>query len=263
MVEFVNLSPIEVLVSWVDPSGTLKRVAQLQKGQAHLEQTAPGAEFRLHSGKQHSDVKEASVKIQGEGRVAIELLEDASVRSFQAKPKWEEIEAARNRPTVGGQNAPASVKGSNDLMVSKAHGTCVEPVRSNIRWGSDQKLADKISCWNRHGAEPPGYWQQTTFLQEAAKSKEEVTFYDTVTGKPLFVAPRGRSWDEFLEESKHHGWPSFRDEELVTENVRVLANGEAVSADGTHLGHNIPDDTGNRYCINLVSVAGQAAKDEL
>lgn len=95
------------------------------------------------------------------------------------------------------------------------------------------------------------------------KSKEEVTFYDTVTGKPLFVAPRGRSWDEFLEESKHHGWPSFRDEELVTENVRVLANGEAVSADGTHLGHNIPDDTGNRYCINLVSVAGQAAKDEL
>jgi peptide methionine sulfoxide reductase MsrB len=29
-----------------------------------------------------------------------------------------------------------------------------------------------------------------------------------------------------------------------------------VSVDGTHLGHNIPDGEGNRYCINLVSIAG-------
>jgi len=29
-----------------------------------------------------------------------------------------------------------------------------------------------------------------------------------------------------------------------------------VSVDGTHLGHNLPDGTGNRYCINIVSVAG-------
>jgi peptide methionine sulfoxide reductase MsrB len=27
--------------------------------------------------------------------------------------------------------------------------------------------------------------------------------------------------------------------------------------DGTHLGHNLPDGKGNRYCINLVSVAGR------
>jgi len=80
-----------------------------------------------------------------------------------------------------------------------------------------------------------------------------------VTGKPLFVAPRGRSWEEFVAESKDHGWPSFRDSEVVVENVRVLDDGEAVSVDGTHLGHNIPDRTGNRYCINLVSVAGMAA----
>jgi peptide methionine sulfoxide reductase MsrB len=25
---------------------------------------------------------------------------------------------------------------------------------------------------------------------------------------------------------------------------------------GTHLGHNLPDKSGSRYCINLVSVAG-------
>lgn len=39
------------------------------------------------------------------------------------------------------------------------------------------------------------------------------------------------------------------------ENVRVLDDGETVSIDGTHLGHNIPDGK-NRYCINLVSIAG-------
>lgn len=70
------------------------------------------------------------------------------------------------------------------------------------------------------------------------------------------MAPRGRSVEEFLEESRAHGWPSFRDEEVVWENVRCLPNGEAVSVDGTHLGHDLPDRNGNRYCINLVSVAG-------
>ena len=36
----------------------------------------------------------------------------------------------------------------------------------------------------------------------------------------------------------------------------MLENGEAVSVDGTHLGHNLPDRAGNRYCINLVCIAG-------
>ena len=57
-------------------------------------------------------------------------------------------------------------------------------------------------------------------------------------------------------ESQNHGWPSFRDSEVIWENVRCLKNGETVSVDGSHLGHNIPDNNGNRYCINLVSVAG-------
>ena len=32
------------------------------------------------------------------------------------------------------------------------------------------------------------------------------------------------------------GWPSFRDQEVVWENVRVLKDGETVSVTGTHLG---------------------------
>jgi hypothetical protein len=50
--------------------------------------------------------------------------------------------------------------------------------------------------------------------------------------------------EAFLAESASHGWPSFRDEESVWENLRVLADGETVSVDGTHLGHNLPDRNG-------------------
>jgi peptide methionine sulfoxide reductase MsrB len=48
--------------------------------------------------------------------------------------------------------------------------------------------------------------------------------------------------------------------------VRVVgqaAQGETVSVDGTHLGHNLPDRAGNRYCINLVSVAGHRCEESV
>ena len=116
------------------------------------------------------------------------------------------------------------------------------------------------SNFNRHYAEYAGYWTSTDFLKEARESKETdgpIQFYDSVTGKLLFTAPVGRTMEEFIMESKKHGWPSFRDEETNWEYVRVLKDGECVSVTGTHLGHNLPDKSGNRYCINLVSVAGQ------
>eukprot|EP00729_Bicosta_minor_P000854 gene854-24428_t len=126
--------------------------------------------------------------------------------------------------------------GTEDMMSPKAHGTTATPPQDNLKWGCDPKTADNICCFNRHYAEHSG------------EASGEITFYDTVTGKPLFIAPRGRTWA--------HGWPSFRDEEVIPADVRVLPNGETISVDGTHLGHNLPDGTGNRYCINLVCVAG-------
>lgn len=74
-------------------------------------------------------------------------------------------------------------------------------------------------------------------------------FYDSVSGKLLFTAPRGRSMSEFIQESLAHGWPSFRDSEVNWEEVRCLKNGEAISLTGTHLGHNLPDRLGNRYVV--------------
>ena len=82
-----------------------------------------------------------------------------------------------------------------------------------------------------------------------------------MTSKPLFQAPVGRSWEQFIQESTEHGWPSFRDQEVITDDTRVLEDGEVVSVDGTHLGHNLPDGKGNRYCINLVCVAGDPSSE--
>eukprot|EP00326_Haptolina_ericina_P011223 CAMPEP_0181229998 /NCGR_PEP_ID=MMETSP1096-20121128/34215_1 /TAXON_ID=156174 ORGANISM="Chrysochromulina ericina, Strain CCMP281" /NCGR_SAMPLE_ID=MMETSP1096 /ASSEMBLY_ACC=CAM_ASM_000453 /LENGTH=150 /DNA_ID=CAMNT_0023323697 /DNA_START=39 /DNA_END=491 /DNA_ORIENTATION=- len=130
-------------------------------------------------------------------------------------------------------------------------------VQRQLRWGVERELADWCCSHNRHFAETSGYWRQGAhrFLAELERAGP-TTYCDSVTGKPLFVAPLGRSMEDFLSESAAHGWPSFRDEEVVWENVRVLSDGETVSVDGTHLGHNIPDEGGNRYCINLVCIAG-------
>ena len=96
---------------------------------------------------------------------------------------------------------------------------------------------------------------------ESLPDGTQVTYYDSVTGKPLFIAPVGRTMDEFLEESEDHGWPSFRDEEVVWDNVRALPEGEIASLTGTYLGHALPDRIGNRYCINLVCIAGNSLSE--
>ena len=163
-------------------------------------------------------------------------------------------------PVMAGcfREVPYPLTCKEDVMRPKAHGTCPEAVMKVLRWGCDRDLADRICCFNRHGAEDGGYFQKVmAFLEELDKGRE-IVFYDSVTGKPLFVAPRGRTMEEFKKESLSHGWPSFRDAEVVWDNVRCLTDsGEAISVDGTHLGHNLPDEKGNRYCINLVSVAGR------
>jgi len=148
------------------------------------------------------------------------------------------------------------VMGNESIMSKKNHGSSAVPVQSNLRWGCDQKTASNICNYNRHYAEHSGYYEGKPRFLADAKAASKIEFCDSNTGKVLFTAPIGRSMDDFLIESKAHGWPSFRDQETNWENVRVLSDGETVSVDGTHLGHNLPDRHGNRYCINLVSVAG-------
>mmetsp|Transcript_21079 Transcript_21079/g.33669 ORF Transcript_21079/g.33669 Transcript_21079/m.33669 type:complete len:163 (+) Transcript_21079:234-722(+) len=105
-------------------------------------------------------------------------------------------------------------------------------------------------------AEPSGTLSDVGLWAQLPSSEGPVTFYDAKCGKPLFRAPIGRSMAEFKAESEAHGWPSFRDEELVKENIVVKPGGEVVSTCGTHLGHNLPDGRGHRYCIDLLCIAG-------
>jgi hypothetical protein len=37
-----------------------------------------------------------------------------------------------------------------------------------------------------------------------------------------------RSWADFVHESEKHGWPSFRDAEVISDRLRVLSDGETV-----------------------------------
>lgn len=155
--------------------------------------------------------------------------------------------------------------GDESLMSEKGHGSTARGIQKKLRFGVDRAKADYICCRNRHDAEKYCYFTETTWLREIKPiviKGEPVRYYDSVTGKLLFRAPIGRKFTEFLKESESHGWPSFRDREVNWENVRVIAGeGETVSVDGTHLGHNLPDAKGNRYCINLVSIAGFPAED--
>merc|ERR1711998_107439 len=152
------------------------------------------------------------------------------------------------------------IRGDKSIMSQKSHGSTDSAVQSNLKYGVDNKLADRICSFNREGAERAGYFQYSSSFLRDVSPNEVTTFYDSVTGLPLFKAPVGRSFEDFLEESKFHGWPSFRDDEVVWDNVRVIGfSGETVSLTGTHLGHNLPDSKGNRYCINLVSISGNNA----
>eukprot|EP00438_Fugacium_kawagutii_P019274 Skav217564 [mRNA] locus=scaffold1602:596784:597230:+ [translate_table: standard] len=145
-------------------------------------------------------------------------------------------------------------------MAPKIHGTCVAPPQNPLRWGVDDKKASELGCFNRDSEEFPGSWEKTELVTEIANCSAvrncTIVFYDSVTGKPLFEAPKHRTWADFSRESTVSGWPSFREEEVIVENVRELADGEVVSLSGTHLGFNLPDAKGCRYQLNLVAIAG-------
>lgn len=131
--------------------------------------------------------------------------------------------------------------------------------------GSDLNYAtaERICCNNHRWAEYRGYLEapEVDFFGRLDPAVETV-FYDSVCGIPLFIAPRGRTFEEFKEESLHHGWPSFRPEELVSENVIIHDDGRMESRCLTHLGHNLPSGGVDRYCIDLVCMAGEPLAED-
>ena len=160
----------------------------------------------------------------------------AAAASLRARiPMANFLEDFLGGPMAKGFDAPV-VMGTEEMMSQKEYGTSAVPIQKDLRWSCDVKTADNICNYNRHYAEYSGYWERaTTFLKEESASSGEITFYDSNTGKPLFYGPRDRTWDQFVKESRVHGWPSFRDSEVNWDYVRVLPNGECISVDGTHV----------------------------
>ena len=78
-------------------------------------------------------------------------------------------------------------------------------MQKNLRWACDRDTADRICNFNRHYAEHSGYFEKTNFIDDAKVTKGEINFYDSNTGKLLFTAPKGRTMEQFLLESRRHG----------------------------------------------------------
>ena len=152
-----------------------------------------------------------------------------------------------------------SSKYDSQRIMYKGKQTC-KLFANQLRWNVDINLARRICCNNRLGAEQKNSWENNKDFNIWLQSDEPKIFYDSVSNLPVFKIKR--PINEWIEESQKHGWPSFRDNEIIGK-VRVLPNGEVVTPYGYHLGDNLPDKLGNRYCINLVSIAGQHQSNEL
>jgi len=166
--------------------------------------------------------------------------------------------SASSAPAVEEKNPQrrflASIKGSYSLLSNRTDAAS----SPELRWGVGGKMAEEVRRTNRADVEGAGFWQKfLPALERDSAICNQITFRDSATGKPLFIAPKGRTWGEFIKDCQKKGRLAFRDQEVVKQNVRVIGETSMVSIDGTHLGTNEEDAGGNHYLISISSVAGQ------
>lgn len=165
---------------------------------------------------------------------------------------------------------------SGNIRSSSYNSTCSGPVQDSLKYNvstftaqsvglpgnppADESLTEAICCDSQYKGypEPRGlYADPSVRLFEHMDKSSVNVFYDPVCGIPLFKAPMNRSFESWYSESREHGWPSFRTAEVVMGNVIIESDGvTVVSACGTKLGTNEADSEGDRYCMDLVCIAG-------
>lgn len=111
--------------------------------------------------------------------------------------------------------------------------------------------SENLHQWKKH----PEFLADAT---DAENNSKPMVFYDSVSNKPVFVAPRGRDMKSFLQETKKNGKPMFTPEEVVQDNVRILPDGAIVTTEGAHLGAFkwAKENNAKRFTVNLTAVAG-------
>ena len=126
---------------------------------------------------------------------------------------------------------------------------------------ADESLSQAVCCDADFAAypEPRNFYLDKKLFVRLEKDTVN-TFYDSACGIPVFKAPIGRTYEEFKADTAEHGWPSFRGDEVIEENITVGDDGLTIySKCGTKLGTYETDDSGTRACIDLVCIAGVEA----
>jgi peptide methionine sulfoxide reductase MsrB len=187
------------------------------------------------------------------------------VKSIAARP------SKQQRKQEHAAQQPVTARG-----VPAAYNTCKQPVQNELRYNvssrteptvpvpvdPSESLAEAICCDNRTKVfAEPQFLYQAPDINLFGSLKGATTFYDSTCGLPLFKAPMNRTMEEFKADTDEHGWPSFREAEIVKENVITDKDGFVYSKCGTHLGSYLPDAKGARWCLDLVCLAGNPARE--
>lgn len=158
--------------------------------------------------------------------------------------------------------------------------TCNAAVQTNLRYNIStltsaditvpvavdprESLATAICCDNRTQVfAEPRFLFQSPFVDLFKHMNQDgpTIFYDSVCGIPLFKAPMNRSFADFQADTTEHGWPSFRPAEIIDkDSFHTTKDGFVYSKCGTHLGSFLPDDKGDRWCLDTSCLAGNPAK---
>jgi len=163
--------------------------------------------------------------------------------------------------------------------VPQKYNSCKGTVQDNLRYNISSRteptvpvpvdpsetLAQAVCCDTRTKVfAEPQFLYQAPDIALFSKISGVTTFFDSVCGVPLFKAPMNRSMADFKADTDEHGWPSFRKEEVFSEHVQVdKSTGFVYSSCGTHLGSFLPDDKGDRYCMDLSCISGSPKFDAI
>jgi hypothetical protein len=193
---------------------------------------------------------------------------DKTLKNIEQIAFWAEGVAAKVHLEI------ESVSVAKPQLDSGFKSKCSGPVQAQLRFNMSaqpaevpvpvdptESLAEAICCdpRTRPYAEPQFFFRRPEIALFSHVS-EHATFYDSVCGIPLFNVPKNRTWADFVAETQEHGWPSFRESELVPGSIVVSpTDGDVYSSCGTYLGSILPDEKGQRYCLDLSCVSGSPA----
>merc|ERR1712166_301806 len=222
----------------------------------HTKEFAADADV-CPTAKSLSGIKRLEIWAEGAlGKVHLE------VKSVVAEQSASLMALDSKRPAAAFDSCSAGVQDDLAFNISTRMDPFAPPGATDV-----ESMAESICCdtRNKMRAEPRFLFEAPDIQLFSLLDKGVTTFYDSVCGIPLFRAPVNRTLADFEADTTEHGWPSFRPEEVVQENVVTVSPGPTkpglvTSKCGTHLGSYLPDARGPRWCMDLSCIAGNAAK---